>query len=59
MGTTYENGKRSLEGGRLHVEMNDHYADYVGDFDGDDARGVMKNTAGDTGTWTLARACAT
>lgn len=56
-GTTYDNGKWSLDGGRLHFDTNDHYADYDGDFDGDHASGAMKNTAGDTGAWTLERAC--
>lgn len=56
-GTTYDNGKWSLDGGRLHFDTNDHYADYDGDFDGDSASGAMKNTQGNTGKWTLARAC--
>lgn len=56
-GTTYDNGKWSLDGDKLHFDTNDHYADYDGVFDGDSASGAMKNTAGDTGKWTLARAC--
>jgi chitodextrinase len=56
-GTTYDNGKWSLDGNQLHFDTNDHYADYDGVFDGESGRGRMKNTEGDTGKWTLARAC--
>ena len=56
-GTTYDNGKWSLDGGSLHFDTNDHYADYDGAFDGERGSGTMKNTEGDTGKWTLERAC--
>jgi len=56
-GTTYDNGKWSLDGGKLHFDTNDHYADYDGAFDGERGSGTMKNTEGDTGKWTLESAC--
>lgn len=56
-GTTYDNGKWSLDGGKLHFDTNDHYADYDGVFDGERGIGAMKNTEGNTGKWTLERAC--
>jgi hypothetical protein len=56
-GTTYDNGKWLLDGGSLHFDTNDHYADYDGVFDGERASGAMKNRKGNTGKWTLERAC--
>ena len=56
-GAKFDNARWSLEGGALAIEMNGHYADYNASFDGVAASGSMKNTAGNTGTWTLARAC--
>jgi hypothetical protein len=56
-GTTYDNGKWSLDGGTLKFDTNNHYADYHGTFDGERGSGTMKNTAGDTGKWTLERSC--
>lgn len=56
-GSTYNNGKWTLEGGKLHFDTNNHYADYDGIFDGDRASGAMKNEAGNKGEWTLERAC--
>ena len=56
-GTTYDNGKWLLDAGSLRFDTNDHYADYSGVFDGERGSGMMRNTQGDTGKWTLERAC--
>jgi hypothetical protein len=56
-GTTYDNGKWVLDAGSLRFDTNDHYADYSGVFDGERGSGTMRNTQGDTGKWTLERAC--
>ena len=56
-GSVFDNGRWSLEGAALHIDMNDHYADYDGTFDGVKGSGAMKNEPGNKGTWTLARAC--
>lgn len=56
-GNTYDNGKWTLEGSKLHFDTNNHYADYDGVFDGVRASGTMKNVDGNGGTWTLTRDC--
>lgn len=56
-GTTYDNGKWLLVGGSLRFDTNDHDADEDGVFDSERGSGTMKKTEGDTGKWTLERAC--
>ena len=56
-GTTYDNGKWLLVGGSLRFDTNDHDADDDGVFDSERGSGTMKNSEGDTGKWTLERAC--
>lgn len=56
-GNTYDNGKWTLEGSKLHFDTNNHYADYDGTFNGERASGAMKNVDGDSGKWTLTRDC--
>jgi hypothetical protein len=54
---TFDNGRWSVEGQTLRFDMNDHYADYEGVFDGRTATGTMKNVEDHTGKWTMSRAC--
>ena len=54
----FDNARWSIDGAALKFDMNDHYADYEGTFDGKSARGTMKNVAGNHGTWVMERACA-
>lgn len=56
-GGTYDNGRWTIDGAALHMDTNNHYADYDGAFDGTSGRGTMKNEPGNTGTWALERAC--
>lgn len=56
-GSTYDNGRWSIDGGALRFDTNNHYADYVGMFDGERGVGVMSNTQDNAGKWTLERAC--
>ncbi|MEQ1784040.1 MAG: hypothetical protein ABMA14_22005 [Hyphomonadaceae bacterium] len=56
-GKLYDNGRWSIEGASLHMDTNNHYADYDGAFDGTAGKGTMKNEANNTGTWTLERDC--
>ena len=56
-GMTYDNGRWTLDGDKLHFDTNNHFADYDGTFDGDRASGSMKNTDGNGGMWTLERDC--
>lgn len=56
-GSVFNNGRWSLDGTALHMDMNKHYADYDGTFDGVKGSGTMKNQPGNKGTWTLERAC--
>lgn len=53
----FENGRWTLDGADISIDMNDHYSDYTGSFDGSKASGTMKNRVGNTGKWSLARAC--
>lgn len=55
--TSYDNGRWSIEDTSLKFDMNDHYADYEGVFDGTSGSGTMKNVAGNRGTWVMERAC--
>ncbi len=56
-GANFDNGRWSINGDNLVFDMNDHYADYSGTFDGVAAKGTMKNVADNFGTWTMERAC--
>ncbi len=56
-GNLYDNGRWSIDGNALHMDTNNHYANYDGVFDGKTGKGTMKNEASNTGTWTLERAC--
>lgn len=56
-GATFENGRWMLDGASLSIDMNDHYSDYTGSFDGAKASGTMKNRVGNAGKWSLKRAC--
>jgi hypothetical protein len=53
----FANGRWSVDGASLHFDMNDHYADYDGAFDGSTGAGRMKNVADNKGEWKLARDC--
>jgi hypothetical protein len=46
-----------LDGGSLRFDTNDHSADDDGVFDSERGSGTMKNAEGNTGKWTLERAC--
>lgn len=54
---SFDNGRWSIDGTNLAFDMNNHYADYTGTFNGTTGSGTMKNVAGNTGTWTMAAAC--
>lgn len=41
----------------LAFDMNDHFADYEGVFDGIAGKGSVTNVEGEVGEWTMARAC--
>lgn len=56
---TFENGRWALDGADLSIDMNNHYSDYTGTFNGETAKGTMKNQVGNTGKWSLKRACKT
>lgn len=56
-GADFDNGRWSVEGANLVFDMNNHYADYTGTFDGKSGSGTMKNVAGNTGKWTMERDC--
>jgi hypothetical protein len=56
-GKFYDNGRWTLDGTALHMDTNNHYADYDGAFDGKAGKGTMKNSADNAGTWTLERDC--
>lgn len=56
-GNEFQNGKWTLDGTSLFIDMNNHYAEYSATFDGKTGSGSMKNQAGNTGTWTLTRSC--
>lgn len=56
-GNAFENGRWVLKGTDFAIDMNDHHTDYAGVFDGTSGAGAIRNVDGDTGTWTLDRAC--
>lgn len=47
----------SMTGNQLMFDMNDHFADYEGVFDGVAGKGTVKNVQNSTGAWTMAREC--
>lgn len=54
---SFDNGRWSIDGTKLAFDMNNHYADYTGTFNGKTGSGTMRNVAGNTGKWTMAAAC--
>lgn len=56
-GSEFNNGRWSIDGTALHMDTNNHYADYDGAFDGATGSGTMKNETGNMGKWKLSRSC--
>jgi hypothetical protein len=56
--TDFDNERSAIRGTTLTFDMNNHFADYTGTFDGVRATGTVKNVNGNSGTWTLTRDCA-
>jgi len=55
--TDFDDERWAISGTTLTFDMNDHFADYTGTFDGVRATGTVKNVNGNSGTWTLTRDC--
>lgn len=53
----FDRERWAIAGRELTFDMNDHFADYTGTFDGVAASGAVRNVKGNTGTWTLTRDC--
>jgi hypothetical protein len=49
--TYYRNGTWLIDGNILRVEMNNHFVDYTGTFDGSTINGSSKNVNGQAWTW--------
>jgi len=56
-GKTYDNGRWTLTGSKLHIDTNNHFADYEGELSHNVAFGSAKNTRNETAWWTLWRDC--
>lgn len=53
----FDSERWAITGATLTFDMNDHFADYTGTFDGVGATGTVKNIQNDTGKWTMTRDC--
>ena len=54
---TYDNGRWQLTGDKLHIDTNNHFADFEGELSHNVAFGLAQNTRNETGWWTLWRDC--
>jgi len=54
---SFDNARWSIAGTQLKFDMNDHYADYEGTFDGAGGKGTMKNVTENFGEWVMTTGC--